>query len=397
MATFIATVAAGLEDIAGEELASFGLTVTGTAPGAVLFEGPEFPSEEAVATLRTLNWWGRGLDRVGVLIAQGDIGEVDACYDAARRIDYRPLIRPEQSFAVRALRRGSHDFKSVDVARAVGQAVIESFAEAAAQRLAVSLRQPDVILRVEIIDDSHRLWLDATGDEPLYRRTYRRQLHPASMRASMAHLMLRLAGWRGEPLLDPMTGIGTIPIEAALWARGIAPGRFRRAPYAIDLLFPAPSAEREPGDDGDAGPLETPAPLLDAAAELDVRGIERYDGHVQGAWLNLGAAGPLPGTRIEKGDATRLEEYIEVGRYGLAVVNPPFGRRVGSTGIVTALYRGFAASAARCGVDKIVALAESKRAMSEALEAGGYEVVRSIAVLYGDLPAHVIVARRVGG
>ena len=69
MATLIATVAAGLEDIASEELESFGLTTTSTAPGAVLFEGPKFPSEEALATLRALNWWGRGLDRVGVLIA----------------------------------------------------------------------------------------------------------------------------------------------------------------------------------------------------------------------------------------------------------------------------------------------------------------------------------------
>ena len=137
MATFIATVATGLEDIAAEELAAFGLTATGRAPGAVLFEGPEFPSEEALATLRALNWWGRGLDRVGVLIAHGDVGEVDACYETARCFDYRPLIRAEQSFAVRALRRGSHDFKSVDVARVVGQAVIESFAEAAGKRLAV--------------------------------------------------------------------------------------------------------------------------------------------------------------------------------------------------------------------------------------------------------------------
>ena len=74
MATFIATVATGLEDIAAEELAAFGLTATGRAPGAVLFEGPEFPSEEALATLRALNWWGRGLDRVGVLIAHIGIG-----------------------------------------------------------------------------------------------------------------------------------------------------------------------------------------------------------------------------------------------------------------------------------------------------------------------------------
>ena len=307
---------------------------------------------------------------------------------------------------MRALRRGSHDFKSVDVARVVGQAVIESFAEAAGKRLAVSLRQPDVILRAEIVDDSHRLWLDATGDEPLYRRTYRRQLHPASMRASMVHLMLRLAGWTGEPLLDPMTGIGTIPIEAALWARGIPPGKFRRAPCAIDTMMAAAPSSGPPVASlptssslpmSVSAPMSASAPVLDADAELDILGIERYEGHVQGAWLNLAAAGPLQGVRIEQGDARRLQRNSGDGRYRLAVVNPPFGRRVGTTRDVADLYRGFTASAAGCGIERIVTLAESKRTMSAALVAAGYEVVRSIAVLYGDLPAHVIVARRAGG
>jgi 23S rRNA G2445 N2-methylase RlmL len=121
-----------------------------------------------------------------------------------------------------------------------------------------------------------------------------------------------------------------------------------------------------------------------------VRGIERYESHVQGAWLNLAAAGVPAGVRIEVGDACRLERSIAPGRYRLAVLNPPFGRRVGSTGMVTDLYRRFARSAARCGIRRVVTLAESYRAMAQALQAAGYRV-DGMAVEYGDLPVHVLV------
>jgi 23S rRNA G2445 N2-methylase RlmL len=394
MATYIATVAAGLEEFGDDELRSLGLRTGVSLPGAVLFDGPDFPSEQAIELLRELNHWARGLDRVGVLLLRGEAARAEDCYEMARArdFDFGGLLDPRSTFAVRASRRGSHDFGSLDVARVVGKAVIESYAAATGRRLPVSLDAPDAILRAEVIDDSFRLWLDATGDKPLYHRDYRRQLHPASMRASMAHLMLRVAGWRGGALLDPMSGIGTIPIEAALYARGIAPGSLRRSSCAIDAL--GGSAAPAEGKQGVAAPrLLSPRALLSAEAELDVRGIERYERHVQGAWLNLAAAAPLPGVRLEVGDACRLERSIEKGRYGLAVVNPPFGRRVGSTGIVRDLYRRFARSAARCGVRRIVALAESRAAMTLALEGAGYGIERGIAVQYGDLPAHVIVAR----
>ena len=76
----------------------------------------------------------------------------------------------------------------------------------------------------------------------------------------------------------------------------------------------------------------------------------------------------------------------------IAVVNPPFGRRVGSTTQLVTLYRRFAAAAARARVVRIVSLAERAELLSDALSGAGYRVVRELAVLYGELPAHVIIA-----
>ena len=385
-----------LEDVAAEEIAGFGLAMPQPTPGAVLFEGPAFPSPRGFALLRELNDWARGLDRVGALIAAGDAVDLDDCYELARRVDYEPLIRHSQTFAVRAERSGAHDFTSVDVGRMVGQAVIDSFAATAGTRLRASLRCPDVIFRVDLRQASCRMWLDATGDEPLYRRDYRTQLHPASLRATLAYSMLWLAAWRGEPLIDPMTGIGTIPIEAGLYAHAVPPGSFRRTPLALDVMCRG----RDVGDSGLArrkpAEITLPGPLPTAASGLDVLGIERYEKHLLGARGSLAAVGDLDGIRFRAGDARHLDKHFEAGRYKLAVLNPPFGRKVGSTAVVGALYRSFALAAARSGVERIVVLAEGKRIMSDALSAAGFDLVRSLPVMFGRLPIHTIIAQREG-
>ena len=111
--------------------------------------------------------------------------------------------------------------------------------------------------------------------------------------------------------------------------------------------------------------------------------------------MNVVAARVSDWVRIVQGDATRLQAVIgEPARYPVAVVNPPFGRRVGSTSMVHDLYTGFAAAAAGCGVRKIVALAESRRLMTGALEGAGYQVTKELPVLIGELRAHVLIGER---
>ncbi len=393
MATFIATVADGLEEVGVEEIAELGLARPRAVAGAVLFEGPEFPSPGGFALLHELNGWARSVDRVGALIAEGTAEELDACYELFKEVDYTPIIRPTQSFAVRAERSGAHDFTSVDLGGRVGQAIIDSFAATHGARLRVSLRRPDAIFRVDLHQARCRLWLDATGDEPLYRRDYRTQLHPASLRATLAYSMLRLASWKGEPLLDPMTGIGTIPLEAGLCAHGIAPGEFRRCPFALDILCRG-RAETE-GEEARRAPsqIALPEPLASGEA-LDVLGIERYENHLRGAQGSLAATGSPAGIRFLHGDARHLDKHFAAGRYRLAVVNPPFGRKIGSTAVTGALYRHFARAAARGGVERIVALSERKGLMSNALSQAGFELLRSVPVMFGRLPVHVIIAQQ---
>src|SRR4029078_13334486 len=107
----------------------------------------------------------------------------------------------------------------------------------------------------------------------LHRRGYRQAVGKAPMRETLAAATLIASGWNGHaPLIDPMCGSGTIPIEAAMLARRIAPGLRRRFAFEhwpdfesalwrdvvteAESLVLAASPVAIQGSDRDAGAIE---------------------------------------------------------------------------------------------------------------------------------------------
>ena len=127
---------------------------------------------------------------------------------------------------------------------------------------------------VRIVHDQVEVSADCSG-ELLHRRGYRQEIAKAPLRETLAAAMILASGWRkGEPLLDPMCGSGTIAIEAALVARGIAPGSQRKFQFMNwptfdeglwhDMLEKARgsathSTEKIRGGDRDAGAVQAAA------------------------------------------------------------------------------------------------------------------------------------------
>lgn len=124
------------------------------------------------------------------------------------------VLRPPAYFAVEAERVGEHPFTSHDVAREVGTAI---------QNLRpvppVSLDDPDVLLYAEVIGDEFRLCIDLIPFMSLRDRGYRVYFHPSSLNPIVARAMCRIAGvQRGDVVVDPMCGSGTIVVECLLEA-----------------------------------------------------------------------------------------------------------------------------------------------------------------------------------
>ena len=97
------------------------------------------------------------------------------------------------------------------------------------KRPSVNAENPEIRINVHASSDEVSLSLDSSG-ESLHKRGYRVGQNEASMSEVLAAGILKIAGWKGQcDFYDPMCGSGTLPIEAALIARNIPPGIFRKA------------------------------------------------------------------------------------------------------------------------------------------------------------------------
>jgi putative N6-adenine-specific DNA methylase len=138
----------------------------------------------------------------------------------------------------------------------IKDAVCDTLREATGARPSVDTRHPDLPLVLFVGPEHATLYVDTSG-EALFKRGWRDarggsqgDKGEAPLKETLAAAMLAAAGWQGRaedgPLLDPCCGAGTIAIEAAQIACGIAPGRCGRFAFERHAaLQPLRAAWRE--------------------------------------------------------------------------------------------------------------------------------------------------------
>ena len=183
---------------------------------------------------------------------------------------------------------------------------------------------------VRIVRDEVEISADSSG-ELLHRRGYRTEIAKAPLRETLAAAMVLASGWRpNEPLIDPMCGSGTIPIEAALFARRIAPGANRHFQFMNWPNFDA-GLWSEIIDEARSTVNQTP---------LDIRGSDRDAGAISSATRNAERAGIAEDIRFAvsslSGSIAEMEDVPD--REGWILTNPPYGIRVGERGDLRDLY-----------------------------------------------------------
>lgn len=183
---------------------------------------------------------------------------------------------------------------------------------------------------VRIVHDQVEISADSSG-ELLHRRGYRQEIAKAPLRETLAAAMVLASGWRrGEPLLDPMCGSGTIPIEAAMIARNIAPGLKRRFQF-----MNWPTFNRRRWEE-----------LVDKARESEsdsidgIRGSDRDAGAIQAAARNAERAGVADTVHLGVGSiSASLAQLDDVENgVGWILTNPPYGIRIGESKDLRDLY-----------------------------------------------------------
>jgi putative N6-adenine-specific DNA methylase len=179
---------------------------------------------------------------------------------------------------------------------------------------------------VRFLHDVCTISADSSG-ELLHRRGYRLATAKAPLRETLAAGVLMAMGWDGqEPLLDPMCGAGTIPIEAALIARRIAPGLARA--FASERWPAAPVA------DFDALRARARAESL-PRARVPIFASDRDAGAIAAARANAERAGVAGDIEFRE---CALSGIAPPAGHGLLLTNPPYGARVGERNALRNLY-----------------------------------------------------------
>jgi putative N6-adenine-specific DNA methylase len=194
-------------------------------------------------------------------------------------------------------------------------------------RPSIDKDRPDVRVHAYLTEREATLYLDTSG-EALFKRGWRREADVAPLRENLAAGVLALAGWTPETtLLDPMCGSGTIAIEAALAAAGIAPGQGRSFGFQKLAWYDGPTWQRlrQRARDRTRAAPDTPSIF---ASDLDPRAVAQCRrnaaaGKVE-AWIDVREADVL--ARAAPAPA------------GLVVANPPYGVRLEDEAALGAFY-----------------------------------------------------------
>ena len=304
--------APGLESLMRRELGALSIAVTGEEPGAV----------SATLTTRDLmraNLHLRTASRVVVRLAHFKALTFADVEKHGKRVPWDTIVVPGQRVRFRVTCRKSRLYHS----GAVAQRLME----------ALALRVRGVVLAtaaddeeegggeqlfvVRLFRDQLVLSVDSSG-ALLHRRGYRQATAKAPLRETLAAAMLMGAEWDGStPLIDPMCGSGTIPIEAAMIARRIAPGLGRH--FALEQ-WPGHDAALWRALQGEAAAAVRPA------ATVQIVASDRDAGAVEATRANAERAGVSGDLAIIK---QSLSDLSPPPGSGLIVVNPPYGVRVG--------------------------------------------------------------------
>ena len=312
----------GLEEVLAGELVQLGANNVQIERRAVSFTGDK-------RMLYTANFCLRTASRVLVPIATFKAKNTDDIYLQVKQLDWAQYMTAKTTFQIDATVYSDLFRHSQFVTYRVKDAIVDWWMEHEGKRPSVQLTNPDVYLNVHIAGDTVTLSLDSSG-ESLHKRGYRVANTQAPINEALAAGMLLLAGLNGQgDFYDPMCGSGTLLIEAALIARNIAPGIYRKG-FAFEKWanFDADLFEDISSDDSRERDFQHKIYGSDAGFYA----VQAANKNIQSAHLQRDIE--VKQIRIQE---LKLAEKNTEG--ALIMINPPYGERLAQDRDVLRLYQ----------------------------------------------------------
>ena len=268
-----------------------------------------------------LNLHSRLTQRVLIQLSQTFYRSEKDLYDAASAVAWEIWFTTKQTFKIEITAQHSPLTSLNFAALKIKDAVADRFRAKRGERPDVNTQWPDVRIYVHLTTDSCTLYMDTSG-EPLFKRGWREDKGDAPLKETLAAAMLAASGWDAHtPLYDPCCGSGTIAIEAAQIACGIAPGIMRR--FAFEKLLPfQPHVWQALQDD---------ARSQEHASTTEIHASDVAFRMVDFTQRNAERAGVGQVVQARGGDALQRMPPCETP--GIILLNPPYGERIAAAGV----------------------------------------------------------------
>ncbi|MFN0198206.1 MAG: class I SAM-dependent RNA methyltransferase [Planctomycetaceae bacterium] len=315
----IATSSFGLEAVVSRELEALGYGEQQTEDGRVFFQGDER------AICRT-NLWLRSADRVTICLGRFPANDFGELFDQTRELPWTDWLPKDAAFPVRGKSVRSQLHSVPDCQAIVKKAIVSAMQD---RYHLERFPETGAVYSVEVamLKDMATITLDTTG-AGLHKRGYRTWIGAAPLKETLAAALVQLSYWNpNRHLWDPCCGSGTIPIEAALIGRNMAPGMNRD--------FAAESWPRLPAKLWKDVRHEA-RELIRPRGTGEILGTDQDADIIAKARRHAQQAGVADNIVFEH---RAFEKSKPRYPYGVMITNPPYGERMGDDETVEQLYR----------------------------------------------------------
>lgn len=315
----IATCAAGIESIVGNELKHLGYKVN-VENGRVRFDGD-------VADIAKTNLWLRTADRIKIVVGEFTAKTFEELFQGVERLNWEDFLPLDAEFPVAGKSQKSTLHNVPSVQAITKKAIVTKMSTVYHRRTKLPETGALYPIEVAINKDKVLITLDTTGSS-LFKRGYRVNKGGAPLKENMAATLVLLARWYPEmPFVDPVCGSGTIPIEAALIGCNIAPGLKRNFAF-------------EDWDWVDKDIIKQAREQAQAAIkkdiDLDISGYDIDGSMIEIAKENAVQAGVQDIVNFKQ---MAVKDFKTDKINGVIVANPPYGERLSDKEHVHQLYQ----------------------------------------------------------
>ena len=310
----IAKTFMGLEPVLAQELTQLGANNVQIGRRMVSFTGNKEMMYRANFQLHTAI-------RILKPIAHFKAKSAEDMYNEVKKIDWSKYIEKGKTFSVDSVVYSEEFRNSRFVTYKVKDAIVDQFRENTGTRPNISVSNPDIRLNIHVAEDDATLSLDSSG-ESLHRRGYRQESVEAPLNEVLAAGMILMTGWKGDTdFIDPMCGSGTLLIEAALIARNMSPGIFRKE-FAFEKW---PDFDQELFDkiyNDDSEEREFTHHIY--GYDIDIKAVNT-------ASLNVRAAGFSKDITVSQAD---FKDFKKPEEKSIMITNPPYGERISTPNLL---------------------------------------------------------------